>query len=67
MNKIRTCDEVKAKLAEVEDKLKYIKSLKEEMLQQPYQERSIEMSHFLDVEDKIYSAAVNELKWVLYA
>jgi cellobiose-specific phosphotransferase system component IIA len=65
MSNIKSCDEVKAKLFEVEDKLKYIHSLKQKILQQPYAERSIEMSQFLDLEDRIYSAVFKELKWVL--
>ena len=65
MNNIKSSEEVKAKLIEVEDKLRHIHSLKQEILQQPYAERSIEMAQFLDVEDRIYSTVFKELKWVL--
>lgn len=62
----RTKDQLEARIREIEARLQLIEIAKEKERQRPFFSRNHSHCLFLSVEDRIHTALLKELKWVLY-
>lgn len=62
---IRTVHEIKRRMLEVEDHLAMINGKIMQEMEKGFFDRNLQVCLFLDYERKIYSAILNELKWIL--
>lgn len=63
---VRDSKEIRVRIAEVETQLSIIDSAIEKELLLPFFSRRNNLCTFLDLEKKIFTALLKELKWVLY-
>lgn len=57
--------EIRSRIDEVEQKLHMINSAIGNELKRPFFDRRLDLCQFLDLEKRIYSAILRELKWTL--
>lgn len=65
MSALKNAAEIQKKITAVEEKLEIIETKIAEELTRPFSKRRYFVFDFLNQEKNIYSAALNELKWVL--
>jgi hypothetical protein len=58
--------EIKQRIRETEDQLTTIEKALAREMSRPFFKRRITVCHFLDLEKKLFSAKLEELKWVIY-
>lgn len=62
---MRTTEEIIEKIEAIEKRLAVIHKEIDKELQRPFFGRDVPRCRFLDLENKIYTTVLNELKWVL--
>lgn len=63
---IKTDTEIRRRIGETEQQLMVIEKAMARELSRPFFKRRIGVCRFLDIEKKLFSAKLNELKWVMY-
>lgn len=58
--------EIEIRITDIENQLKLIEDAMTREMERPFFKRRIGICRFLDIERKIYSAKLNELKWLIY-
>lgn len=66
MNNVKNLDEIKQRILEVENQLQLIDSKISEQLEISFFDRRKDLCKFLDVEKRIHTALLRELKWIIY-
>jgi hypothetical protein len=62
---MRTSTEIEDRINHIEQRLEIIKTAVAKELQLPFFDRRPKVCTFLDIERKIYTALLNEIKWLL--
>ncbi|MBN9381668.1 MAG: hypothetical protein J0H74_12935 [Chitinophagaceae bacterium] len=66
MNIVRSKAEVATRIAEIEAQLKITEDAMQAELRRPFFDRRRNTCQFLDLEKRTQSAALKELKWIIY-
>jgi hypothetical protein len=67
MRTIKEPGAITARIAEIESQLKMVEAAIEKQMALPFFSRSRDYCLFLHMERKIFTAKLDELKWILYA
>jgi hypothetical protein len=66
MPAVKSDTEIKHRIRETEQQLVLIEKAMAREMSRPFFKRRIGVCRFLDIEKKLFSAKLNELKWVMY-
>ena len=66
MNTVRNKAEIMSRIAEMEAQLKITEDALQAQMDRPFFDRQRNTCQFLDLEKKVQSAALKELKWMIY-
>jgi hypothetical protein len=66
MSAIKNDTEIRRRIGETEQQLIVIEQAMARELRRPFFKRRIGVCRFLDIEKKVFSAKLQELKWVMY-
>ncbi|OQP54227.1 hypothetical protein A4H97_22275 [Niastella yeongjuensis] len=66
MNIPKEFDAIALRITEIENQLRIIEAALEKQKSEPYLSRRREVCNFLVIEREVFTARLNELKWVLH-
>lgn len=66
MPAIKTDVEIRRRISETQQQLMVIERAMAREMSRPFFKRRIGVCRFLDIEKKVFSEKLNELKWVMY-